>query len=90
MATGTEARVIADIESRQALGLKKYGTTVEENPLSLRQWLEHQYQELLDAAIYCRRAMEQLDSADDPAAKWREEGFQKWRDDRSSGSDGKQ
>lgn len=60
-AQGTEARVCKDIAERQSLGLRKYGTTVEKNNLTVRQWLEHQYQELLDAAIYCRRAMEEID-----------------------------
>lgn len=65
-ANGTEARVCADIARRQALGLNKYGKTVEGNPLPLREWLIHQYEELLDAAIYCRRAIEELDKqADD-------------------------
>jgi len=59
--TGTEARVCADIAARQAMGMSKYGVSVQDNDLSLREWLEHQYQELLDAAIYCRRAMEELD-----------------------------
>lgn len=59
--TGTEARVCADIAARQARGLAKYGTTVEANPLTLKAWLQHQYEELLDAAVYCRRAIEELD-----------------------------
>lgn len=59
--TGTEARVCADIAARQALGLKKYGTTVEGNPLSLRAWLQHAYEETLDQAIYLRRSIEQID-----------------------------
>ncbi len=63
MVTGTEKRVCEDIEKRQALGLQKYGTSVEQNPLPLRDWLQHQYEELLDAAVYCRRAIEELDNA---------------------------
>lgn len=59
--TGIEALVCADIAQRQALGIAKYGTTVAENPLELRQWLQHQYEELLDAAVYTRRAMAELD-----------------------------
>jgi hypothetical protein len=58
----TEALVCVDIRYRQQLGLNKYGTTVAQNPLELRQWLEHQYQELLDAAIYCKRAIQELDA----------------------------
>lgn len=59
--TGTEARVCADIAARQALGLRKYGVSVEANPLALRQWLQHGYEEALDLAIYLRRAIEQTD-----------------------------
>ena len=59
--TGTEARVCADIAARQALGINKYGKTVEENPLARRQWLEHAYEECLDMAVYLRRLMEEMD-----------------------------
>jgi hypothetical protein len=69
-ATGTEARVIADIECRQIDGILKYGTTVDENPIPLRAWLQHAYEESLDKAIYLRRAIEEMDRAantsDDP------------------------
>lgn len=59
--TGTEARVCGLIAQRQQLGLNKYGTTVAENPLTLRQWLVHQQEELADALVYCTRAIEELD-----------------------------
>jgi hypothetical protein len=59
---GIEAEVCADIARRQALGKNKYGTTVAENQLSLRCWLTHQYEELLDAAIYCKRAIAEIDA----------------------------
>ena len=58
---GTEARVCAMIASRQRLGISKYGTTVARNPLELRAWLQHQLEELLDAAIYVQRAIEEID-----------------------------
>ena len=58
-----EYKVAEDIFKRQAMGLKKYGVSVKDNPLSLRDWLQHQYEELLDAAIYCRRAIEEIDNA---------------------------
>lgn len=60
--SGTEAAVCADIASRQRLGLQKYGTSVAQNPLTLRQWLQHAYEEALDLAIYLRRAMDELDA----------------------------
>ena len=59
--TGTEARVVEDIASRQRVGLNKYGMSVEGNPLSLRQWMQHSYEECLDLSVYLRRAMEEID-----------------------------
>ncbi len=59
---GTEARVCEDIAERQALGMNKYGVSVESNPLDLRQWLWHAYEETLDKAVYLRRAIERIDS----------------------------
>lgn len=60
-ATGIEAKVCADIAARQALGLSKYGVSVMDNPLELRQWMVHAYEEALDLAIYLRRSIEELD-----------------------------
>lgn len=59
----TESQVCMDIIERQRRGIAKYGTTVAQNPLELRQWLHHQYEELLDAAVYCRRAIQEIDNA---------------------------
>lgn len=59
---GIEAEVCADISRRQQMGINKYGTTVAENRLSLREWHQHMYEELLDAAIYCKRAIAELDA----------------------------
>ena len=61
--TGTEARVCRDIARRQQMGINKYGTTVADNPLQVRAWLEHAYEEALDMAIYIRRTLEEIDSA---------------------------
>ena len=59
---GIEAEVCADIARRQAFGKNKYGTTVAENQFSLRCCLVHQYEELLDAAIYAKRAIAEIDA----------------------------
>jgi len=58
--SGVEAEVCADIERRQQLGIRKYGATVATNPLHLREWLQHAYEEHLDAAIYLKRAMREI------------------------------
>lgn len=56
-ATGIEALVCADIAKRQRVGMNKYGTTVADNPLELRQWLNHAYEECLDMAVYLKKVM---------------------------------
>lgn len=61
-ASGTERDVIHDIAKRQQMGMSKYGTSVRENPLSLRAWLVHSYEEALDLAIYLRRCIEEIDN----------------------------
>lgn len=58
---GTEGRVCRDIAQRQLFGKQKYGTTVEQNNLTLREWLQHAYEECLDQAIYLKRSIEELD-----------------------------
>ncbi len=58
--TGVEAEVCTDIAARQMLGIAKYGTTVKDNPLSLKEWLQHAYEETLDHAIYLKRAITEL------------------------------
>jgi hypothetical protein len=60
--TGIEALVCEDIARRQVFGIQKYGQTVAENPLELRAWLQHAYEEALDMAVYLRRAMAEIDS----------------------------
>ncbi len=57
---GIEAKVCEDITKRQQFGINKYGRTVEFNPLDLKQWLQHAYEECLDQAIYLKRAMKEL------------------------------
>jgi hypothetical protein len=64
-ASGIELEVIKDIERRQEIGIKKYGTTVDKNSLTLREWMQHSYEELLDAAIYHKKILKELEGQDD-------------------------
>lgn len=59
--SGTEKRVCLDIAKRQQFGINKYGTTVAENRLTLKEWLQHAYEEALDSAVYLKRAIEELE-----------------------------
>ncbi len=64
--TGVEKQVCDLIAQRQKFGLGKYGVSVADNPLALREWLEHALLETLDKAIYLQRAINEIDSkADD-------------------------
>lgn len=56
----TEQEVIKDILHRQQFGVKKYGTTLANNPLDHVGWLNHAYEEALDMALYLKRAMQEL------------------------------
>lgn len=58
--SGIEKEVCDDIATRQKLGIAKYGTTVAENPLELKEWLQHAYEETLDKAIYLKAAIRKL------------------------------
>lgn len=62
MPHGIEAMLCAEIAARQARGMAKYGTSVADNPLGLRQWLQHALEECLDQAVYLRRAIAELDA----------------------------
>jgi len=34
--------------------------TVADNPLELREWLQHAYEETLDKAVYLKRAIDEI------------------------------
>jgi hypothetical protein len=60
----TEA-LILELRARAAVGLRKYGVTVADAPLSRRQWLQHAKEEALDMAAYLQRLIE-MEPADAP------------------------
>lgn len=53
--------VRADLLQRSQVGLKKYGVGLDRTDLSLRDWLQHAYEETLDQANYLKRAIIELD-----------------------------
>ena len=54
------ASVRDDLKQRSELGIKKYNTTLDRTDLSLKDWLQHAYEETLDNALYLKRAMKDL------------------------------
>lgn len=53
----TEA-LVAELRARAKVGLRKYGVSVSDNPLSTAQWLQHAKEEALDLATYLERLIE--------------------------------
>ena len=52
-----EDEVCKKIQARSEVGKKKYGVTMEEEVLSIREWLNHLQQELMDAAVYVEKVL---------------------------------
>jgi hypothetical protein len=55
--TDTWELVLADIAKRREMGVKKYGKFT--SPHDGEDYLKHLYEELLDAVVYIRNAMEE-------------------------------
>ena len=47
-------------ETRSQIGIKKYGTTLDKNNLTLKQWLQHSIEEQMDNILYTQRALNEL------------------------------
>ena len=59
-----EEKVIAEIRQRAEKGEAKYGTTMDRNDLSLKEWLQHLKEELMDGVIYTQKIIDVLEQAD--------------------------
>ena len=55
--------VISKFSSRSDVGVKKYGTTLEDNQLTLIEWLNHLQEELMDATLYVQKLKEELEES---------------------------
>ena len=55
-----EDEVCAKIQERAKVGKAKYGVTMERMDLTLLEWLQHLQEELMDAAVYVQRLMEEV------------------------------
>jgi hypothetical protein len=50
-------QIIADLQQREAMGVKKYGTSVDDAMLTQQEWMQHAYEEALDFAVYLKKMM---------------------------------
>lgn len=54
------AAVVQKLLDRVEKGVKKYGVNMEREDLSIKEWLEHFQDELLDAAVYAEKLIQEL------------------------------
>lgn len=47
-------------DERSAMGLKKYGKNLADNPLEFIEWVNHLQEELMDAILYCERIKREI------------------------------
>lgn len=57
----TTDRLANELQERRAMGLNKYGTTLEDAGLTRRQLLQHAKEEALDLAEYLQTAIDEED-----------------------------
>lgn len=55
-----EDEVCKKIQKRAKVGKAKYGTTMERTDLNTVEWLVHLQEELMDAAVYVERLIEEF------------------------------
>ena len=53
--------VMAKYAERSNVGLKKYGTTLDREDLTLDQWINHLLEELMDATLYLSRIKKEIE-----------------------------
>jgi len=56
-----EEKVIVEIRERAEKGEAKYGTTMDRDDLSLKEWLQHLKEELMDGVIYTQKIISELE-----------------------------
>jgi hypothetical protein len=47
--------VVNQLRDRSEVGIKKYGTTLDDNNLSIKEWIEHAKQEAMDFVLYLEK-----------------------------------
>ena len=53
-------KVLTKYQERSEIGIKKYGTTLENNSLPLMDWLSHLQEELMDATLYIEKLKQEI------------------------------
>jgi succinate dehydrogenase flavin-adding protein (antitoxin of CptAB toxin-antitoxin module) len=62
-------KVKREFDVRSKIGISKYGKTLEENDLSLLQWLQHAKEEAMDQVLYLQCVIDEIRSEEDNTTK---------------------
>ena len=54
------ASVIESFKSRSAVGITKYGTTLDRTDLGILDWIQHAQEELMDGILYLEKLKKTL------------------------------
>ena len=57
-------KVIDKLASRSKVGIKKYGTTLDRDDLSTKEWLIHLQEELMDACGYIEKLISLIEESE--------------------------
>ena len=57
------AAVIEKFKKRSALGIAKYGVTLDRSDLSIQDWIQHAQEELMDGILYLEKLKSQVQSS---------------------------
>jgi hypothetical protein len=57
------ASVIEKFKQRSALGIAKYGVTLDRSDLSILDWIQHAQEELMDGILYLEKLKSQFSSS---------------------------
>jgi hypothetical protein len=57
-------KVIDKLASRSQVGIEKYGTTLDRDDLSTKEWLIHLQEELMDACGYIEKLISLIEESE--------------------------
>lgn len=57
-------KVIDKLVSRSQVGIEKYGTTLDRDDLSTKEWLQHLQEELMDACGYIEKLISLIEESE--------------------------
>ena len=57
----TTDKLCAELKARREMGLNKYGVSIDDNALTIKQWLQHAKEEALDLAEYLQRMIDEIE-----------------------------